>query len=127
MRITGPTVFGPPASRADAIALLRAAVDGGVDHIDTAQYYGPNIANELICEALHPYSPELTLVSKVGARRDGRGGILGADEPAQLRRGIEDNLRTLRVDARRRQPPADARERAGCVLRRPTRGDDLGA
>ena len=98
MRLTGPNVFGPPDSRADAIALLRAAVDGGVDHIDTAQYYGPNIVNELICEALHPYPPELTLVSKVGARRDGRGGILGADEPAQLRRGIEDNLRTLRVD-----------------------------
>jgi pyridoxine 4-dehydrogenase len=98
MRLTGPNVFGPPENRADAIALLRAAVDGGVDHIDTAQYYGPNIVNELIREALHPYPPELALVSKVGARRDGRGGVLVADEPAQLRRGIEDNLRTLRVD-----------------------------
>jgi pyridoxine 4-dehydrogenase len=98
MRLSGPNVFGPPDNRADAIALLRAAVDGGVDHIDTAQYYGPNIVNELISEALHPYPPELALVSKVGARRDSRGGILVADEPAQLRRGIEDNLRTLRVD-----------------------------
>ena len=98
MRLTGPNVFGPPENRADAIALLRAAVDGGVDHIDTAQYYGPNIVNELIREALHPYPPELALVSKVGARRDSRGGVLVADEPAQLRRGIEDNLRSLRVD-----------------------------
>jgi len=98
MRLTGPNVFGPPDNRADAIALLRAAVDDGVDHIDTAQYYGPNIVNELICEALHPYPPELVLVSKVGAGRDSRGGVLVADEPAQLRRGIEDNLRTLRVD-----------------------------
>jgi aryl-alcohol dehydrogenase-like predicted oxidoreductase len=98
MRLAGPNVFGPPDSRADAIALLRAAVDAGVDHIDTAQYYGPNIVNELIREALHPYPPDLALVSKVGARRDGRGGIFGADEPAELRRGIEDNLRTLRVD-----------------------------
>jgi aryl-alcohol dehydrogenase-like predicted oxidoreductase len=98
MRLAGPNVFGPPDNRADAIALLRAAVDGGVDHIDTAQYYGPDIVNELIREALHPYPPELALVSKVGARRDSRGGVLVADEPAQLRRGIEDNLRTLRVD-----------------------------
>jgi len=97
MRLTGPNVFGPPASRADAIALLRAAVDAGVDHIDTAQYYGPNIVNELICEALRPYPPELTLVSKVGARRDSRGGIFAADEPAKLRDGIEENLRTLRI------------------------------
>ena len=98
MRLTGPNVFGPPDNRADAIALLRAAVDGGVDHIDTAQYYGPDIVNELIREALYPYPPELALVSKVGARRDSRGGVLVADQPAQLRRGIEDNLRTLRVD-----------------------------
>ena len=98
MRLTGPNVFGPPDNRADAIALLRAAVDGGVDHIDTAQYYGPNIVNELICEAFHPYPPKLALVSKVGARRDSRGGVLVADDPEQLRRGIEDNLRTLRVD-----------------------------
>ena len=98
MRLTGPNVFGPPENRADAIALLRAAVEGGVDHIDTAQYYGPDIVNELVREALHPYPPELALVSKVGARRDSRGGVLIADKPAELRRGIEDNLRTLRTD-----------------------------
>ena len=98
MRLTGPNVFGPPDNRDDAIALLRAAVDAGVDHIDTARYYGPDIVNELIREALHPYPPELALVSKVGASRDSRGGVLVADEPAQLRRGIEDNLKTLRVD-----------------------------
>jgi pyridoxine 4-dehydrogenase len=98
MRLTGPNVFGPPRDRARALAVLRAAVDGGVDHIDTAQYYGPVIVNELIREALHPYPPGLALVSKVGARRDSRGGIFAADEPAELRRGIEDNLRTLGVD-----------------------------
>jgi pyridoxine 4-dehydrogenase len=98
MRLSGPGVFGPPRDRDEALALLREAVDRGVDHIDTAQYYGPDVVNELIREALHPYPPELVLVSKVGARRDDRGGIFAYDEPAQLRRGIEDNLRTLGVD-----------------------------
>jgi aryl-alcohol dehydrogenase-like predicted oxidoreductase len=98
MQLTGPNVFGPPADRGKAIALLRAAVDAGVDHIDTSQYYGPNVVNELICEALSPYPAGLALVSKVGAARDSRGGIFAADEPAQLRQGIEDNLATLRVD-----------------------------
>src|SRR5213080_1734922 len=98
MRLAGPNVFGPPDRRADAIALLRAAVDAGVDHIDTAQYYGPNVVNELIREALHPYPPRLALVSKVGARRDSHGGVLANDEPRQLRRGIEDNLRTLALE-----------------------------
>jgi len=97
MRLTGRGVFGPPPDRAGALALLREAVHRGVDHIDTAQYYGPDVVNELIREALHPYPPELVLVSKVGARRDERGGVLADDEPAQLRRGIEDNLRTLGV------------------------------
>jgi len=99
MRLTGPNVFGPPENRADAIALLREAVELGVDHIDTAQYYGPDVVNELIREALHPYSPHLVLVSKVGARRDGHGGVLADDEPRQLRRGIEENLETLCLDA----------------------------
>jgi pyridoxine 4-dehydrogenase len=98
MRLSGPGVFGPPPDRGEAIALLREAVERGVDHIDTAQYYGPDVVNELIREALHPYPPELVLVSKVGAHRDDRGGIFAYDEPAQLRRGIEDNLRTLGVD-----------------------------
>jgi aryl-alcohol dehydrogenase-like predicted oxidoreductase len=99
MRLTGPGVFGPPPDRHGAIQLLREAVDAGIDHIDTAEYYGPRVVNELIREALHPYPPELVLVSKVGARRDNRGGIFAYDEPDQLRRGIEENLRTLGVDS----------------------------
>jgi pyridoxine 4-dehydrogenase len=99
MRLTGPGVFGPPPDRDDAVQLLRQAVEAGVDHIDTAEYYGPHVVNELIRQALHPYPTELVLVSKVGARRDDRGGIFAYDEPAQLRRGIEENLRTLEVDS----------------------------
>jgi pyridoxine 4-dehydrogenase len=99
MRLTGPNVFGPPRDRADAVAVLREAVVRGVDHIDTAQYYGPDVVNELIRDALHPYPPGLVLVSKVGAGRDRDGGVVNDDEPDQLRRGIEENLRTLGVDA----------------------------
>jgi pyridoxine 4-dehydrogenase len=99
MRLTGPNVFGPPRDRREAIRVLREAVERGVNHIDTAQFYGPNIVNELIREALHPYPGELVLVSKVGARRDGHGGVLPDDEPHQLRRAIEANLRTLDVEA----------------------------
>lgn len=98
MRLSGPGIFGPPRDRGEAIALLREAVHHGVDHIDTAAYYGPDVVNELIREALHPYPPGLVLVSKVGARRDNRGGIFAYDEPKQLRHGIEENLRTLGVD-----------------------------
>ena len=97
MQLPGPGVFGPPRDRDEALAVLRRAVELGVDHIDTAQYYGPGVANELIREALHPYPGALALVSKVGARRDGSGGWLPYDEPDQLRRGIEDNLRSLGV------------------------------
>jgi aryl-alcohol dehydrogenase-like predicted oxidoreductase len=98
MRLAGPNVFGPPKDRRQAIAVLRDAVDLGVDHIDTAQFYGPDIVNELIREALHPYPSQLVIVSKVGASRDTRGGIHTADAPEQLRLGIEDNLRTLGID-----------------------------
>src|SRR5882757_246884 len=98
MRLTGPNVFGPPRDRAGAVAVLREAVDRGVDHIDTAQYYGPDVVNQLIRDALHPYPPGLVLVSKVGARRDDRGGIFADDQPADLRQGIEDNLRTLGLE-----------------------------
>jgi pyridoxine 4-dehydrogenase len=97
MQLPGPGVFGPPRDRDEALAVLRRAVEMGADHIDTAQYYGPGVANELIREALHPYPATLALVSKVGARRDGSGGWLPYDEPDQLRRGIEDNLRSLGV------------------------------
>ena len=95
MQLPGPGVFGPPRDRDEALAVLRRAVELGVDHIDTAQYYGPDVANELIRAALFPYPDGLALVSKVGARRDGSGGWLPYDDPDQLRRGIEDNLRSL--------------------------------
>jgi len=95
MQLPGPGVFGPPRDRDEALAVLRRAVELGVDHIDTAQYYGPGVANELIREALYSYPGTLALVSKVGARRDGSGGWLPYDEPDQLRHGIEDNLRSL--------------------------------
>jgi pyridoxine 4-dehydrogenase len=99
MRLTGPGIFGPPADRREAIVLLREVVDSGVNHIDTAQYYGPEIVNDLIREALYPYPSGLVLVSKVGAGRDDRGGIFAHDAPAQLRAGIEENLRTLGVES----------------------------
>ena len=98
MRLTGPNALGPPKDRSQALAVLRQAVNLGVDHIDTAQFYGPTVVNELIRQALHPYPSELILVSKVGARRDRHGGVLIDDAPDRLRRGIEDNLRTLNVD-----------------------------
>ena len=98
MQLPGPGVFGPPRDHDEAIAVLRRAVELGVDHIDTAQFYGPDVANELIREALHPYPGDLALVSKVGARRDDNGNWLPADEPDDLRRDIEENLRTLGID-----------------------------
>ena len=98
MQLPGPGVFGPPRDRDQALAVLRRAVDSGVDHIDTAQYYGPDVANELIRAALHPYPENLALVSKVGARRDDQGGWLPDAEPHRLRAGIEDNLRSLGVE-----------------------------
>jgi len=98
MQLPGPGVFGPPRDRGQALAVLRRAVELGVDHIDTSQYYGPAVANELIREALYPYPDNLALVSKVGARRDESGGWMPYNEPDQLRRAIEDNLRTLGVE-----------------------------
>lgn len=91
-------MFGPPRDRDEALAVLRRAVDMGVDHIDTSQYYGPEVANELIRETLYPYPDTFALVSKVGARRDESGGWLPYDDPDQLRRGIQDNLRSLGVE-----------------------------
>jgi pyridoxine 4-dehydrogenase len=98
MQLPGPGVFGPPRDRDAAITVLRRAAELGVDHIDTAQYYGPGVANELIRAALYPYPEGLALVSKVGARRDESGAVLRYDLPAELRQGIEDNLRSLAVD-----------------------------
>ncbi|HXQ59569.1 MAG TPA: oxidoreductase [Acidimicrobiales bacterium] len=98
MQLPGPGVLGPPADRDSALTVLRRAVAAGVDHIDTAQFYGPDVANELIREALSPYPEELVLVSKVGARRDGQGQWLPAQTPGELRAGVEANLRSLGVE-----------------------------
>jgi pyridoxine 4-dehydrogenase len=98
MQLPGPGVFGPPKDRASALAILRRAVDAGVNHIDTAQFYGPDVANELIREALHPYPEDLVLVSKVGARRDGTGQWLAAQRPEELRAGVEANLASLGLE-----------------------------
>ncbi|MBJ7600374.1 oxidoreductase [Candidatus Nephthysia bennettiae] len=98
MQLPGPHVSGPPRDRNMALAVLRRAVELGVNHIDTAQYYGPDVANELIHSALHPYPADLVLVSKVGAERDDRGGWTPAQRPEQLRAGVEANLRSLAVE-----------------------------
>jgi aryl-alcohol dehydrogenase-like predicted oxidoreductase len=98
MQLPGPGVFGPPKDHDQAIAVLRRAIEAGVGHIDTSQYYGPDVANQLIREALHPYPDDLVIVSKVGARRDESGAWLAAQTPAELRSGVEDNLRTLGIE-----------------------------
>ena len=98
MQLPGPGVVGPPRDHDEAIAVLRRAVELGVDHIDTAQFYGPDVANELIREALYPYPDRLVLVSKVGAFRDRNGAWLPGQRPGQLRSAVEDNLRTLGVE-----------------------------
>lgn len=98
MQLAGPGVFGPPRDPDAARAVLRRAIELGVDHIDTAQYYGPDVVNDLIREALYPYPESLKLVTKVGGRRDDRGAWLPAQRPAELRSSVEDNLRSLRVE-----------------------------
>ncbi|MCP2181728.1 oxidoreductase [Prauserella alba] len=98
MQLPGPGVMGPPRDHDEAVAVLRRAVELGVDHIDTAQFYGPDVANELIREALHPYPEGLVLASKVGALRDEQGGFVAAQRPGQLRAAVEANLRSLGVD-----------------------------
>jgi aryl-alcohol dehydrogenase-like predicted oxidoreductase len=98
MQLAGPGVFGPPRDPDGARAVLRRAIELGVDHIDTAQYYGPDVVNDLIRETLHPYPDNLKLVTKVGGRRDDQGAWLPAQSPAELRAGVEDNLRSLRVE-----------------------------
>jgi aryl-alcohol dehydrogenase-like predicted oxidoreductase len=97
MQLAGDGVFGPPRDRNEALRVLRAAVDAGVDHVDTAQFYGAGTVNELIREALYPYPDGLAIVSKVAARRDASGAVLRFDEPYQLRQSIEENLATLGV------------------------------
>ena len=99
MQLAGPGVFGPPKDRDAAIAVLREAVASGVNHIDTSDFYGPHITNQLIREALHPYPEDLVIVTKVGAVRGSDGSWLPALEPEDIERGVHDNLRNLGVDA----------------------------
>jgi aryl-alcohol dehydrogenase-like predicted oxidoreductase len=98
MQLAGPGVFGPPKDRAAALAVLREAVAQGVDHIDTSDFYGPHITNQIIREALHPYRDDLVIVTKVSARRDDKGGWLPAMSRAELRQAVHDNLRNLGLD-----------------------------
>jgi pyridoxine 4-dehydrogenase len=112
MQLAGPNVFGPPADESAAIDVLRRAVDLGVNHIDTSDYYGPFVVNELIRKALHPYPSDLVIVTKVGGRRDPTGGWLPALRPDEIRQAVHDNLTRLALDhldvvnLRRFQEPA---------------------
>ena len=98
MQLAGPHVFGPPADRGAAVAVLREAVRLGITHIDTADFYGPYVTNQIIKEALHPYPDELHIVTKVGALRDAEGGWPHARSPGQLRQAVHDNLDHLGLD-----------------------------
>ncbi|MBT2188730.1 aldo/keto reductase family oxidoreductase [Sphingobium nicotianae] len=98
MQLAGPGVFGPPKDRAAAIRVLRDAVAAGVDHIDTCDYYGPHVTNQIIREALHPYPDNLVLVSKVGARRGSDGSWIPAQSPDELISAVHDNLRNLGIE-----------------------------
>jgi aryl-alcohol dehydrogenase-like predicted oxidoreductase len=99
MQLAGPRVFGPPADRDAAVAVLRETVRLGITHLDTADFYGPHVTNQIIREALHPYPDGLHIVTKVGALRDAKGGWPQARSPEQLRAQVHDNLRHLGVDA----------------------------
>ncbi|MEY2926448.1 MAG: hypothetical protein RL367_925 [Pseudomonadota bacterium] len=98
MQLAGPHAFGPPKDHDAAIAVLRAAVEAGVDHIDTSDYYGPHVTNRLIREALYPYPDGLTIVTKLGAVRGSDGAWIKAQSAADLTAGVHDNLRHLGVD-----------------------------
>ncbi len=99
MQLAGSHVFGPPADHAAALAVLRELIEIGITHIDTSDYYGPYITNQLIKEALHPYPEQLSIVTKVGALRDAKGNWPTALAPDQLRDAVESNLKNLGVDA----------------------------
>lgn len=98
MQLAGPGVFGPPKDKAAALAVLRTAVESGVNHIDTSDFYGPHITNQLIREALSPYRGDLTIVTKIGARRDDQGAWLPAASAQELTQAVHDNLRNLGAD-----------------------------
>ncbi|KPH67068.1 aldo/keto reductase family oxidoreductase [Novosphingobium sp. ST904] len=98
MQLAGPGVFGPPRDRAAAIAVLRAAVEAGVNHIDTSDFYGPHVTNQIIREALHPYTDDLVIVTKVVAVRGDDAAWLPAQSPAELTQAVHDNLRNLGLE-----------------------------
>jgi pyridoxine 4-dehydrogenase len=99
MQLAGPGVFGPPKDRNSAIAVLREAVESGVNHIDTSDFYGPHVTNQLIREALHPYPTDLVIVSKIGARRGDDASWIPAFSREELNKAVHDNLRNLGLDA----------------------------
>jgi aryl-alcohol dehydrogenase-like predicted oxidoreductase len=99
MQLAGPHVFGPPKDRAECIRDLRRVIEAGVDHIDTSDFYGPHITNQIIREALHPYPKHLVIVSKLGARRGPDGAWIQEHTPESLTAGLHDNLRNLALDA----------------------------
>ncbi len=98
MQLAGPGVFGPPKDRAAAVAVLRAAVESGIDHIDTSDFYGPHITNQILREALHPYRDDLVIVTKIGARRGADGAWIPATSRPELVQAVHDNLRNLGLD-----------------------------
>jgi pyridoxine 4-dehydrogenase len=98
MQLAGPHVFGPPKDRAAAVAVLRTAIELGINHIDTSDFYGPHITNQIIREALHPYRDGLTLVTKIGHKRDAQGAWLPAMSAQELRDAVHDNLRNLGLE-----------------------------
>ena len=99
MQLAGPHIWGPPKDRPQAVAVLREAVESGVDHIDTSDFYGPHVTNQIIREALHPYPEHLVIVTKVGGRRGDDASWLPAQTPAELEKAVYDNLRNLGIDA----------------------------
>ncbi len=99
MQLAGPGVFGEPRDRPEAVAVLREAVESGVNHIDTSDFYGPHVTNQIIKQSLHPYPDDLTIVTKVGARRDDTGAWLHARTPDELRAAVHDNLRNLDLES----------------------------
>ncbi|MDF0529166.1 oxidoreductase [Tsukamurella sp. 8F] len=99
MRLSGPAIMGPPTDPDEAAAVLRRALDAGINHIDTSDFYGPHTVNQLIADTLYPYPPELAIVTKVGARRTPDGDWPPATAPDELRQAVEDNLARLRVDS----------------------------
>lgn len=98
MQLAGPNAFGPPSDRAEAVAVLRAAVELGITHIDTADFYGPVVTNEIIREALHPYPADVHIVTKIGSVRDGDGNWVHSTGADSLRQQVQDNLTHLGVD-----------------------------